>query len=332
MNLLAAPAAEIVRSGWVQVPLRAVLVVVGVMVALLPVLYALLKISAHIMSRPGPMYPGRFHGIGQPIAEAIKWIQKEDIIPTRADRWVFLLAPFVVLVPAMMLFAAIPLAPGVVAANLDIGLFYVLAISSVGAIGVIMAAYASTNKFTLIGGLRAVGQLIAYELPVVLGAVAIGMLAQSLSLTGIVNAQGVPFLVWPLPFGLIAFGIFLLSTLAEVMWAPFDMPVAESEIVTGPYTEYSGMRFLFFYMAEFAHVVALSAIGTLLFLGGWRGPVLPPLLWFLLKTSGLVVFFIWVRFTLPRFREDQLQKLAWKFLIPVGLANVLGIAVYKVMT
>jgi NADH-quinone oxidoreductase subunit H len=220
-----------------------------------------------------------------------------------------------------------------VAAKTDLGLFFVLAISAIGAIAIVMAAYASRSKFTLIGGLRAVAQIIAYELPVVLGAVAIAMLAGSLSLTKIVEAQHrAPFVVWPLPFGLIAFAMFLIASFAEVMWNPFDMPNAESEIVTGPLTEYSGMRFIFFYISEFAHVVALSAIGSLLFFGGWNGPILPPILWFAGKTAGFAIFFIWVRFTLPRLREDQLQKLAWKLLIPLGLVNVLGISLYKVLT
>jgi NADH-quinone oxidoreductase subunit H len=275
------------------------------------------------------MYPGRFHGVGWPIAEAIKWIQKEDIFPVRVDRLVFAFAPFVVMVPTFLLLAAVPIAPGIVAAPIDIGIFYFMAMSSISAIGVIMAAYASSNKFTLVGGLRAVGQLIAYELPVVLGGVSIAMLAESLSFDSIVHAQRVPYLLTG--FGTVAFVIYVLATLAEVLWAPFDMPVAESEIITGPYTEYSGMRFLFFYIAELIHIGGLSAVGTLLFFGGWRGPFLPPVVWFLLKTSLLVVFFIWVRFTMPRFREDQLQKLAWKFLIPLGLLNVLGISVYKVL-
>lgn len=322
---------EIFSHPLVQMPLRAVVVFLAAFLAQLPVLFGLIKISAHVHSRVGPMYPGRFHGIGWPVAEGLKWIQKEDIIPAVADRPVFTLAPLAAFVPAIMLFAVIPVAPGWVGADIANGLFYVLAISAVGAIAIVMAAYASRSKFTLVGGLRAVGQIIAYELPVILGAVSIAMLAGSLSLTEIVEAQPVPFIVWPFPFGALAFVIFMVASFAEVMWAPFDMPLAESEIITGPYTEYSGMRFIFFQMAEFSHVIALSAIGTLLFLGGWRGPLLPPVVWFLAKMSVFVVFFIWIRFTLPRLREDQLMKFAWKALIPIGLLNVLGIALYKVM-
>jgi NADH-quinone oxidoreductase subunit H len=320
-------------SPLVRLPLSAVVVLVGVLLSTGLLLYGLLKIHSRIMNRMGPMYAGRFHGIGQPIAEFLKPIQKEDIVPTLADAPVFRMAPLIALLPAFLIFAVIPVAPGIVAADIDIGLFYVLAISAIGAIAIVMAAYASQSKFTLIGGLRAVGQIIAYELPVIFGAISIAMLAGSLSLTEIVEAQrSLPFVLWPLPFGAIAFAMFLIASFAEVMWNPFDMPAAESEIITGPLTEYSGMRFIFFYISEFAHVVALSALGTLLFLGGWNGPVLPPILWFLGKTMAFGVFFIWVRFTLPRLREDQLQKLAWKLLIPLALVNVLGISVYKVLT
>lgn len=320
-------------SPYLRLPLNAVVILAAVLLSTGLLLYGLLKIHSRIMNRMGPMYAGRFHGIGQPIAEFLKPIQKEDIVPAAADAPVFRLAPLVALVPAFLVFAVIPVAPGIVAAPLDLGLFYVLAVSAVGAIAVVMAAYASRSKFTLIGGLRAVGQIIAYELPVILGAVSIAMLAGSLSLTEIVEAQhSAPFAVWPLPFGAIAFAMFVVASFAEVMWNPFDMPAAESEIITGHLTEYSGMRFIFFYISEFAHVVALSALGTLLFLGGWNGPILPPIVWFFGKAMAFGVFFIWVRFTLPRLREDQLQQLAWKLLIPLGLVNVLAIAVYKVLT
>jgi NADH-quinone oxidoreductase subunit H len=314
----------------IRVPVSAVVIFVGALLSTGVLLYGVLKIHSRIMNRMGPMYAGRFHGVGQPIAEFLKPIQKEDIVPTLADKPVFRLAPLIALFPAFLVFVVIPVAPGIVGADLELGLFFVLAISALGAIAIVMAAYASRSKFTLVGGLRAVGQIIAYELPVVLGAVSVAMLAGSLSLTEIVEAQDVWFVLWPFPLGAIAFALFVLSSFAEVMWNPFDMPVAESEIVTGPYTEYSGMRFIFFYMSEFAHVVALSALATLLFLGGWNGPILPPIVWFFAKLTAFGVFFIWVRFTMPRLREDQLQKLAWKLLIPIGLINVLLIALYKV--
>jgi NADH-quinone oxidoreductase subunit H len=317
---------------WLLIPIQSVVILVAVLLSTGVLLYGLLKIHSRVMNRMGPMYAGRFHGVGQPIAEFLKPIQKEDIVPTLADAPVFKLAPLIALVPAFLVFAVIPIAPGIVGANIDLGLFFVLAISALSAIAIVMAGYASSSKFTLVGGLRAVGQIIAYELPIVLGAVAVAMLSGTLSLTKIVEAQKLPFAIWPFPFGAIAFGMFMIASFAEVMWNPFDMPAAESEIVTGPYTEYSGMRFIFFYMSEFAHVVALSAIATILFLGGWNGPILPPIAWFFIKVVAFGIFFIWVRFTMPRLREDQLQKLAWKLLIPLGLLNVLGIALYKVLT
>lgn len=315
-----------------RLPVQSVIILVTVLLSTGLLLYGLLKIHSRIMNRMGPMYAGRFHGIGQPVAEFLKPIQKEDIIPTIADKPVFRLAPLVALLSAFLIFAVIPVAPGIVGADTELGVFYALAVSAVGAIAVVMAAYAARSKFTLIGGLRAVAQIIAYELPVILAAVSVAMLAGSLSLTEIVEAQSdLPFAIWPLPFGAIAFGMFLISSFAEVMWNPFDIPIAESEIITGPLTEYSGMRFIFFFISEFAHVVALSALMTLLFLGGWNGPVLPPIAWFGIKVVGLGVFFLWVRFTLPRLREDQLQRFAWKLLIPLGLLNVLGVSLYRVL-
>jgi NADH-quinone oxidoreductase subunit H len=319
-------------SPLVKLPLSAVLVLVGGLLGSGLLLYGMLKIHSRIMNRMGPMYAGRFHGVGQPIAEVIKPIQKEDIVPRTADAPVFRLAPLIALFTSFLALAVIPVAPGFVASDSDLGLFYVLAISALSTIAIVMAAYGSQSKFTLVGGMRAVGQIIAYELPVVLGAVSVAMIAGSLNITKIVEAQDVPFVVWPFPFGAVAFAILLLASFAEVMWNPFDMPVAESEIVTGHLTEYSGMRFIFFYIAEFVHVVLYCALITLLFLGGWKGPILPPIVWFFGKAIAFGVFFIWVRFTMPRLREDQLQKLAWKLLIPLGLLNVLGISLYRVLT
>ena len=316
-------------SALIRVPVGVMGAFVGALLGSALLLYGMLKIHSRIMNRMGPMYAGRFHGIGQPIAEVLKPIQKEDIVPASADGPVFRLAPLVALFASFLLFAVIPIGPNMAAANIPLGLFYLLAISSISAIAIVMAAYGSQSKFTLIGGLRAVAQIIAYELPVVLAAAAVAMLAGSLSLGEIVEAQKLPFVLNPL--GAVAFVIFLLASFAEVMWNPFDMPVAESEIVTGPLTEYSGMRFIFFYMAEFVHVVAFCAIITILFFGGWNGPILPGPVWFLGKCIAFGIFYIWVRFTMPRLREDQLQKLAWKILIPASLINVLLIALYRVL-
>ncbi len=294
--------------------------------------YALHKELAHLQHRLGPMYPGGFHGIGQTVADGIKFIFKEDIVPAKADAGVFKLAPALIYVPAILLYLVIPIDRNLIVEDLDVGLFYLLAIGSVAAIGVLMAGWSSANKYALIGALRAAAQLIAYELPIVLTAAVVAMLAGTLSLVGIVEAQDWPFILWPPGIGLVAFLVFLTGAMAEMTMPPFDMPVAESEIITGPFTEYTGMRFIFsFFGAEMAHLVAYGAIAATLFLGGYKpivpwGPLeyIPGIVWFLLKVMLMFFIMIWARFTWPRLREDQLQKFAWKFLIPVGLLLVLA--------
>ena len=294
--------------------------------------YALHKELAHLQHRLGPMYPGGFHGWAQTLADGIKFIYKEDIVPTAADKRVFKLAPAVIFVPVVMLFLVIPLDKSLIVENLDVGIFYLIAIGSVGVVGVLMAGWSSANKYALIGALRAAAQLIAYELPIVFTAAAVAMLAGTLSIVGIVEAQDWPFVIWPPGIGLIAFLIFLAGAMAEMTLPPFDMPVAESEIITGPFTEYSGMRFIFaFFFAEMGHIIAFSAIAATLFLGGYRPIVpwspldaVPGIIWFLAKFVFMFFLIIWMRFTWPRLREDQLQKFAWKFLIPASLLLVLA--------
>jgi NADH-quinone oxidoreductase subunit H len=294
--------------------------------------YALHKELGHLQHRLGPMYAGGFHGWAQTLADGIKFIYKEDIIPTNADKRVFTLAPAVIFVPVMMLFLVIPIDKSLIIQDLDVGIFYLLAIGSVGVIGTLMAGWSSANKYALIGALRAAAQLIAYELPIVLTAAVIAMLAGTLSVVGVVEAQDWPFLLWPPGIGAIAFLIFLAGAAAEMSMPPFDMPIAESEIITGPFTEYSGMRFIFgLFFAEMAHLIAFSAIATTFFLGGYKpivpwGPldVIPGIVWFMGKLVFMFFLLIWIRFTFPRLREDQLQKFAWKFLIPVSLALVLA--------
>jgi NADH-quinone oxidoreductase subunit H len=304
----------------------------------------LLKMMAHMQSRMGPMEPGGFHGWFQLFGDAIKFIQKEDIIPSEADRRVFALAPLVVLVSTFLLYIVIPAGPRLVVQDLDVGIFYALAVSSLGVIGVLMAGWASANKFALMGSLRAAGQLIAYELPLILAVVGVVIQAGTMSLQGIVHAQadGAIFgLSWfgnPFIFTqLIGFAIFLAAAQAELTQTPFDMPVAESELVAGFMTEYSGFRFLFFFMAEFGTAFALSAIAATLYLGGWSLPgiegtladILGPVV--LGAKVMLVAFLIfWIRFTFPRFREDQLQAFAWKILIPLSLVNIMATAAFKV--
>jgi NADH-quinone oxidoreductase subunit H len=293
--------------------------------------YVLHKEMAHMQHRLGPMYAGGFHGWAQTLADGIKFIYKEDIIPARADKPVFAMAPAVIFVPVLMLYLVIPIDRTLIIEDLDVGLFYLLAIGSIGTIGVLMAGWSSANKYALIGALRSAAQLIAYELPIVLAGAAVAMLAGTLSVVGIVEAQDWPFLVWPPGLGLALFLVFLAGAMAEMSLPPFDMPVAESELITGPFTEYTGMRFIFgFFFAEMGHMIAFAAIAATLFLGGYKPIVpwepleaIPGILWFFVKTSFMVFFILWVRFTFPRLREDQLQKFAWKMLIPLSLVLIL---------
>jgi NADH-quinone oxidoreductase subunit H len=277
------------------------------------------------------MYAGRFHGWAQLMADGVKFVQKEDVIPSAADSWVFSLAPAVALVPYILLFVVIPFSDTIFILNLDVGIFYVLALSSVSVIGVLMAGWASANKFSLIGALRAAAQLIAYELPLVLGAAAIVMQAATLSMVGIVEAQEKYWFVFSQPIGFI---IFLTASLAELTRPPFDMPVADSEIIFGAYTEYTGLKFAFFLLAEYGGIVALSAIASVLFLGGYLPlPTLefiPDPLWMLAKIGALSFLIIWLRVTYPRLREDQLQRASWLVLIPLALLQIVVVAVFKV--
>ena len=313
------------------------LIKLGVILALVPTMtlvagYAEHKVMAHLQHRLGPMYPGGFHGWAILLADGLKFLYKEDIIPERADRKVFSLATFAIFVPAVMVYLVIPMDRNLIVEDLDVGIFFLLAVSSISTIGILMAGWSSANKYALIGALRAGAQLIAYELPIVLSAAVVVMLAGSLSLVDIVEAQNWPFLIWPPGIGLIAFLVFLMAGVAELTRPPFDMPVAESEIITGAFTEYSGMRFIFsYFFPEVANMVAFAAIGATLFLGGYQPivpiealEVIPGFIWFSLKTFLMLFLFLWIRPTFPRLREDQLQKFAWKVLIPVTLVLILA--------
>jgi NADH-quinone oxidoreductase subunit H len=334
---------------WQQsiIKLLAVLVVIPVGGLLLGYVF-LLKMMAHMQSRLGPMESGGFHGWFQNIGDAVKFIQKEDIIPTKADKWVFSLAPYVVVMSTFLLFLVIPAGPDLVISNLSVGVFYALAVSSIGVLGVLMAGWASANKYSLMGSLRAAGQLIAYELPMVLSVVGVIVQAGSMNFNTIVDKQrnfeifglnlaGMPFVATQF----VGFVVFMIATQAELTQAPFDMPVAESELVTGYMTEYSGFRFLSFFLGEVASTFAFSAIAATMFLGGWYLPM--PDKWIdnnianiagpgiLLAKIMFVSFLIfWFRFSYPRFREDQLQALAWKYLIPISLLNIVATAILKV--
>ena len=322
---------ELNLTDW-QILIVKIVVILGIVpMAALVGGYAEHKVMAHLQHRLGPMYPGGFHGWATTLADGLKFVYKEDIIPAAADKKVFSLAPAAIFVPVLLIYLVIPIDQNLIVEDLDVGIFYLLAISSVSAIGVLIAGWSSANKYALIGALRSAAQLIAYELPIVLTAAAVAMLAGSLSLVDIVQAQNWPFLVWPPGLGLALFIVFLLGAIAEMTRPPFDMPVAESEIITGPFTEYTGMRYIFSHMfAEMGHMVAFAGIGATLFLGGFRPivpweplEVIPGVFWFLGKTMFMVFLFLWIRPTFPRLREDQLQGFAWKVLIPVSLALIL---------
>jgi len=317
---------------WLVLVIKAALIVVFFLSAPMVVGYMEHKVLAHMQHRLGPMYAGRFHGWAQLIADGVKFIQKEDVIPKAADSWVFTLAPAVVMVPYIAIFLVVPFGRTIWAENLDIGIFYVLAITAISVIGILMAGWASANKFSLIGALRAAAQLIAYELPLILAAVAVVMQAGTLSLVGISEAQHRYWYVWTQPIG---FLIFIVASLAELTRPPFDMPIADSEIIFGAYTEYTGLKFAFFLLAEYGGIVALSAIASVLFLGGYQSipylSVIPGWMWMSAKIGALAFFIIWLRATYPRLREDQLQRFAWVVLIPVGLLDVMVTGVVKVL-
>ena len=297
----------------------------------------LFKMMSWMQSRMGPQEAGP-RGLLQLVADGAKFLQKEDIIPDRADRIVFKLAPIVVLASTFLTYVVIPAGPDLVIENLPTGIFFALAVSSLSVIGVLMAGWASSNKYALMGGLRAGGQLIAYELPLILAVMGVVVQAGSLSTQDIVMAQangalfgfgglGLPFLITQI----VAFGIFMAAIQAELTQPPFDMPVAESEVVGGYHVEYTGFRFLFFFLGEFATAFAFAAIAATLFLGGWYVPgvdpdsalanVVGPIALFV-KIMAVAFLIFWFRFTYPRFREDQLQRFAWKYLIPLSLINI----------
>jgi NADH-quinone oxidoreductase subunit H len=309
----------------------------------------LMKMMAHMQSRLGPMDPGGFHGWYQLVGDGIKFLQKEDIMPARSDKRVFALAPAIVVMSTFLVFVVIPAGPRIKVSQLDVGVFYALAVSSLSVIGVLMAGWASANKYALLGALRAAAQLIAYELPLVLAVVGVVVQAGTMDLQGIVRFQaegeifgwggiGLPLILTQF----VGFALFMIATQAELTQPPFDMPVAESELVAGYMVEYTGFRFLFFFIGEFGTAFAFAGLAATMFLGGWSLPwgnpfdadmalydlVGPAVLFAKVMLVAFLMF--WARFTYPRFREDQLQALAWKWLIPISLVNILVTGVFKV--
>jgi len=302
-------------------------VVILVIIGLCSVLFLTLgerKVIGRIQDRIGPNRWGPF-GIFQPVADGIKMLTKEDIVPSGADYWVHLLAPILIMIPALLVYAVLPFGQGLRGTDLNIGILYIIALGSIGTIAILMAGWSSNNKYALLGAFRVVAQLVSYEIPMVLSIVAVVLLSGSMSMVDIVEKQSVPYIV-AMP---LVFLVYLVAAFAELYRAPFDMIEADSELVAGYFTEYSGMKFVMFFMAEYINLLAMSAIITTLFLGGWRFfglesllPLLSPFI-FLAKCVAVIFVFWWVRGTFPRIRIDHLLALAWKFLVPLALANLM---------
>jgi len=290
------------------------------------------KVAAHVQDRLGPMRVG-WHGVLQSFADGIKLLFKEDIIPEGADRMLFRIAPVLVIMGAFAAFAVVPWGPGLIISDLNIGLLYIVAITSLGSIGILMAGWASNNKYSLYGGMRSAAQLVAYEIPTALVVLVVVIQVGSLSLQDVIAAQSGGlfgenrwFLTRMYGLNLIAFVIFFICGLAETNRNPFDIPEAESELVAGFHTEYSGMRFAFFFLAEYGAMWLVAGVAAILFLGGWVGPYFSGPLVFFFKTLFLVFIQMWLRWTLPRLRVDQLLALCWKYLIPITLAVLVAVA------
>jgi len=321
------------------------------------------KVLAHMQGRMGPMRTG-WHGLLQPVADAVKFMMKEDIIPAQADKWVFSIAPLILLVMAFGSMVVIPFGPAtnfygllknpvpLWVSNLNVGILYILAFSSVGTYGVIMAGWASNNKYSLMGGFRSAAQMISYEIPMAFAILTVVLMAGSLNLSDIVNAQKDRWYIMALPVGPVAFYLYLMSGIAETNRVPFDLPEAESELVAGYFTEYSGIRFGIFFMAEYMNMIVVSLLASIMFLGGWLpvqilphtlghfAPIafinkmlaaIPPTLWLLGKLYFFIFFYMWLRATLPRYRYDQLMAISWKIMLPVSLATLLVAAGMKQM-
>jgi len=291
------------------------------------------KVIGYMQLRPGPNRTGPF-GLLQSVADVTKLLIKEDTIPARADRALFILAPAIAFVPSFAVIATLPYTSNLYAADLNVGLLYYGALTSISTLGIVLGGWASNNKYSLLGGMRSAAQMISYEVPLILSMVGVIMLSGSLNLRTIVEGQEGWIWNWNIFPQFIAFGVFVIAAISELNRTPFDLPEAESELVAGYHVEYSGFRFAFFMLAEYVYVYAIAALTTVLFLGGWHAPApflefIPELIWFLLKFSTVVFVLFWLRATMPRIRIDQLMGLAWKYLLPIALVNIFLTALVK---
>ncbi|GAB6931832.1 NADH-quinone oxidoreductase subunit NuoH [Calditerricola satsumensis] len=291
------------------------------------------KVIGWIQLRRGPNRVGPY-GILQSVADVLKLLTKEDVIPDKADRTLFVMAPVIAFVPAFAVLAVLPFTETLHFADLGVGLLYYVAVSGITTLGILLGGWASNNKYALLGGMRSVAQMISYEIPLVISVIGVVLLAGSLNLKEIVAAQSGGIWNWFFLKQILGFAVFVVAAIAELNRTPFDLPEAESELVAGYHVEYSGFRFAFFMLAEYVYVFAMSALATILFLGGWHPPVealdfVPGLVWFALKFAFCVFFLFWLRATMPRVRVDQLMTFAWKALLPLALANLLVTALVK---
>lgn len=317
-------------SDILEIVVRSVCVLAAFLVLPLVVGQTEHKVMAHMQGRLGPMEAGGFHGWAQLIADGVKFAQKEDVVPLAADKSVFRLAPALGIVSYLLALAVIPFGPDFFGADVPGSLVWVLAVSGIGAVGTLMAGWSSGNKYSLLGAMRTAAQLVSYELPLILVSASFAIAAGSLSLVGIVHAWNPWWLIWQLPGAL----VFLVAATAELQRPPFDMPVADSELVMGPYTEYTGLRFALFLLAEYAGIVVMSFLLATLWLGGWTGPFDHAVgwLWMLIKGGIFAFLIIWIRVAWPRLREDQLQRVAWLGLVPMALLQLAITAVGVVVT
>ncbi len=323
----------------ISVALTCVLFFALLCVAVLFLVWLERKISAHIQDRLGPMYVGGWHGWAQTLADSLKLLLKEDIVPDATDRLLFKMAPFIVFLGAFAAFVVVPFGVSSFVSDLNIGILYVVALGSLSVVGIIMAGWASNNKYSLYGGMRAAAQIISYEIPAAIAIMTVIIPVGSLSMVDIVNAQQGGMQNWFLlrnPFTFLAFFVYFIASLAEVNRTPFDIPEAESELVAGFHTEYSGMRFAFFFLAEYANMLLVACVATTLFLGGWTRVLpgssqwLPGPIMFFLKVLAVIFVQMWLRWSVPRLRVDQLMYLSWKVLLPISFVLILGVGLLAV--